>query len=284
MGGGAQIALGMLLMELYDIAPTVEDRQRFLQQHRFSDDVMLFVQSLASAQIMQNDLNRLKTESINRPDVPELPDTPKVDMDVAAVESGNSVHGDEIIGRAAEGTGGSSNAFGEMSLSDSVRYSQYWDDVANGLDTDSRVKLNQWKYRPDAELYCKHKNVYDNSHYFDQSTGNVIYPGTNGDINANGFVNGMYNEVIIQPEKVIDRYGSNGNGRYFSPEGTSFEERALPPFMEQQAYTKYEVVKPLPAKSGEIASWFDQPGGGTQYFTDMTVDELRDLGYIVPIE
>ena len=170
------------------------------------------------------------------------------------------------------------SAFGEMSPSDAERYNQYWNDVANGVDTDSRVKLSDWEYRPDAELYKQYQNVYDNPEYFDQSTGKVIYPGTNG------FVNGSYNIDTIQPGKIIDRYGSNGNGQYFSPEGTSYEERALPPFMEQQPYTKYEVVKPLSVKAGETAPWFDQLGGGTQYLTDMTVDELKDLGYIVPID
>lgn len=71
------------------------------------------------------------------------------------------------------------SAFGEMSENDGVRYNQYWDDVAKGLDTNARVKLNQWEYRPSADLYNKYKSVYNNPKYFNQQTGNVNYPGTN---------------------------------------------------------------------------------------------------------
>lgn len=33
-------------------------------------------------------------------------------------------------------------------------------------------------------------------------------------------------------------------------------------------YHEYEVVRPLPrsVQQGDIAPWFEQPGGGTQYF------------------
>lgn len=83
---------------------------------------------------------------------------------------------------------------------------------------------------------------------------------------------------------IIDRYGSNGTGKYFSPEGTSYGERALPPFMENEPYVKYEVLVPFDVKSGEIAPWFDQPGQGTQYLSPYSVDELLDLGFINEIK
>ena len=185
----------------------------------------------------------------------------------------DTVRGIDKADDFSKGIGGVS-AFGDMSPSDAARYNQYWDDVANGIDTNDRVKLNQWQYRPSAELYNKYQNVYDNPEYFNQSTGSTIYP------EANGFVDGVYENEVIQPGEIIDRYGSNGTGQYFSPGGTSFEERALPPFMEEQPYTKYEVIRQIPVKSGETATWFDQPGGGTQYLTDMTVDELILNGYI----
>lgn len=175
------------------------------------------------------------------------------------------------------------SAFGEMSEFDGLRYNQYWDDVAKGLDTDTRVKLNQWKFRPDAKLYNKYKNVYENPQYFDQVTGNVIYPGTNGDVNIDGFINGEYKIETLQKGKIIDRYGEN-DGRFFSPVGTDYESRALPPFMEVKPYKRYEIVVPFEVKSGTIAPWFDQPGGGTQYLTEYTVDELLKFGYIIEIK
>ncbi|WP_312503368.1 TNT domain-containing protein [Lacrimispora sp.] len=53
-----------------------------------------------------------------------------------------------------------------------------------------------------------------------------------------------------------------------------FESRALPPISETQNYTKYEVLKEIEVQSGEIASWFNQSGGGTQYFTDLLIRDI----------
>ena len=55
--------------------------------------------------------------------------------------------------KGAGGAKTSGSAFGEMNPADTARYNQYWDDVAKGLDTNTRVKLNQWEYRPNADLY-----------------------------------------------------------------------------------------------------------------------------------
>ena len=191
---------------------------------------------------------------------------------------------DENTLKGSGGTKTSGSAFGEMNPADTARYNQYWDDVAKGLDTNTRVKLNQWEYRPNADLYNKYKSVYNNPKYFDQSTGNVNYPGMNGDKNIDGFVNGQHTPTMLEPETVIDRYGSNGSGKYFSPAGTSYEQRALPPFMEEQPYTKYKVVRPLEVDTGKIAPWFEQPGQGTQFLSKYSVEELKKLGYIIEIK
>jgi|GEM_PF-1793999 len=179
------------------------------------------------------------------------------------------------------------------------------DDVAEGISkgmaeraiTDyDRSKLKNWEYPPSDELYLKYKEAYDDPTYFNQETGEINWPGTKGDPNVDGFVNGKYITETLEEGAVIDRYGSNPTGQYFSPAGDSFELRALPPFMETQPYTKYKVIRPFEVKSGEIAPWFNQPGKGTQYFTDFTIiDEsgnavkatiqtLIDNGYIEIIE
>ena len=167
-----------------------------------------------------------------------------------------------------------------MSPEDAARYNQYWDDVAHGIDTDTRVRLNQWDYRPDAELYLQYQDVYDNPIFFDPQTGEVHYPGTNGDINTDGFTNGVYHVETLTSGTIIDRYGSNGSGRYFSPDGTPYAERALPPFMERQPYNRYRVVQPFDVKAGEIAPWFNQPGKGIQFLSEFTLDELKEFGVI----
>ena len=145
-------------------------------------------------------------------------------------------------------------------------------------------KISKWDYQPDYELYVRHKSVYDNPKYFEQEKGITIYPGTNGDTNINGFVDGIFETKTLEPGMIIDRYGSNGTGKYFSPLGTPYSERALPPYMKNEPYTKYKVLVSFEVKSGEIVPWFDEVGGGTQYLSTYLVDELKKFGYIVEVE
>lgn len=94
-----------------------------------------------------------------------------------------------------------------------------------------------------------------------------------------GFDGPPRNETL-QPGTRIDRYGSE-SGRYTSPEGTPFDQRALPPnYQNTQPYSSYEVVRPLPAEAGPAAPWFGQPGGGTQYLLPDSVGNLIDQGYL----
>ncbi|MEG0672338.1 TNT domain-containing protein, partial [Clostridium sp.] len=144
--------------------------------------------------------------------------------------------------------------------------------VISNLD---RAKIEKWKFTPDDKLYLKYKDVYDNPKFFNESTGDVIYPGMNGDVNIDGFINGKYDIETLQPGKIIERYGNNGNGKFFSPSGTSYDERALPPFTQGQDCIKYEVLRPIDVKSGTIAPWFNKPGKGRQYFTDFTILDLN---------
>ena len=145
-------------------------------------------------------------------------------------------------------------------------------------------KISKWDYQPDYELYVRHKSVYDNPKYFEQEKGITIYPGTNGDTNINGFVDGIFETKTLEPGMIIDRYGSNGTGKYFSPLGTPYSERALPPYMKNEPYTKYKVLVSFEVKSGEIVPWFDEVGGGTQYLSTYSVDEFKKFGYIVEVE
>ena len=41
-------------------------------------------------------------------------------------------------------------------------------------------------------------------------------------------------------------------------------------------YSVFEVVQPIEVKSGVVAPWFNQQGGGIQYQLPKTVDELLD--------
>ena len=130
-----------------------------------------------------------------------------------------------------------------------------------------RMKLNSWKNKISDELYLKHKNVFDNPKYYDQKTGWPIWPGQNGDPNIDGFLNGKYTNEMLQPGQTLDRYGGN-NGTFFGDVGTPISHRAMAPDSNFSLYNQYKVTKELPVRKGEIAPWFDEPGGGIQYMLD----------------
>ena len=67
----------------------------------------------------------------------------------------------------------------------------------------------------------------------------------------------------LPPDSPLDRFGSE-NGSYLSPKGEAFENRAMPGVPENPP-NNYIVKQSLPVEKAEIAPWFDQPGGGTQY-------------------
>jgi len=88
------------------------------------------------------------------------------------------------------------------------------------------------------------------------------------------------NKIIIQ------RYG-DPNGRFSSPDGTPAPELSLPPTTNINNITRWEVIKEIPnVESSIVAPWFDQPGGGTQFFFQnhngsfRSIEWLRDNGFI----
>ncbi len=103
------------------------------------------------------------------------------------------------------------------------------------------------------------------SNWFD-SEGNSKWPSNYG-------FDGEPSTKTLQPGTVIDRYGSE-TGKFVTPEGTPYANRALPPGSETKPYNAYEVVKPIEVQSGKIAPWFDQPGGGIQYQFNQSIEEL----------
>ena len=155
-------------------------------------------------------------------------------------------------------------------------------DQAAGIERVSeadRVKIENWNIRPDDDLYLEYKSVYDNPKYFNQETGDAIYPGMNGDINVDGFLEGNYEVKTLETGTIIDRFGGKG-GNYFSPVDVDFDSRALPLFMKKAIKSKFEVVVPFEVKSGTIAPWFDQPGMGIQFLSKYSAEQLLDLGWI----
>ena len=179
-----------------------------------------------------------------------------------------------------------------MEPMDRQRYLQWHKYAEAGIEPYDRVKLRNWSYPPEPEFYLKNKNVYDNPDYFNQLTGDTIYPGSpessmgrvDGSIYKHGFLNGEYKESVILPGTRINRIGSNPTGRYFSPEGATFGEKALPPFMKLQPNSDYIVLKEIPTKEGLVAPWFDEPGMGIQYYTYLTIDELEKGNFLLKLK
>jgi Tuberculosis necrotizing toxin len=108
------------------------------------------------------------------------------------------------------------------------------------------------------------------------SAGKWVYPG------ADGF-KGKPQPATLKVGDTIDRFGGD-SGTFFAPVGTPLEQRAMAPGADNVQLTKYKILKPLPVESGEIAPWFDQPGGGTQYKAKLSAKQLVEQGFIEPID
>ena len=76
---------------------------------------------------------------------------------------------------------------------------------------------------------------------------------------------------------IIDRYGSQW-GKYTSPAGVPYEQRALPYIENPNAYHKYEVLKPIDNVTiSEIAPAFEQVGGGIQYVLPNNIKKFKRI-------
>ncbi|NLK72342.1 MAG: TNT domain-containing protein [Clostridiales bacterium] len=115
------------------------------------------------------------------------------------------------------------------------------------------------------------KGTSNASKWVDEA-GNIKWPANNG-------FEGKPVIKTLKPGTLVDRYGSE-TGKFVSPQGTPYSNRALPPGSDARPYNAYEVVKPIDVQSGKIAPWFDQPGGGTQYQFSQSIEDLIQSGYL----
>jgi hypothetical protein len=124
----------------------------------------------------------------------------------------------------------------------------------------------------EAEARIANQFYRDGGKWVD-ANGGIIWPKDNGFI-------GMTQKEILPVGARLDRYGGD-SGRFLSPVGTPFEQRAIPNASKNEPYKIYEVLRPFEVKSGKIAPWFDQPGMGVQYFSEKnSVQRLIEQGYI----
>ena len=88
--------------------------------------------------------------------------------------------------------------------------------------------------------------------------GRPIYPSNDGAV-------GLIVTVTLPSGDVLTRYGKP-TGRYVSPDGMTFEQRALPSTTSEGDFHVYCVERPIDGvQKGKIAPWFGRAGGGIQY-------------------
>ena len=88
--------------------------------------------------------------------------------------------------------------------------------------------------------------------------GRPIYPSNDGAV-------GVIVTITLPSGDVLTRYGSPG-GRYVSPDGMTFEQRALPSTTNEGDFHVYYVERSIDGvEKGKIAPWFGRTGGGIQY-------------------
>lgn len=123
--------------------------------------------------------------------------------------------------------------------------------------------------------------IDDSMQYIHYQNANMwIYP------EESGFLGETVKKILPIGSK-IDRLGKP-TGRFFSPAGTPYEARALPPGSGGSPTFTYEVIKPLPVIEGRSSAAFGQPGGGWQFIPDLgpeaTMNWLIENKYIKAIK
>lgn len=130
--------------------------------------------------------------------------------------------------------------------------------------------------------------------YYDSSAGSWRYPP------ADGYVLQLDGQPVKWTQTLpyglrIDRYGSEFGG-FLAPAGLPYTMRSIPPSnlvgvpAASCNYHLYQVLRPFDVRTGPIAAWFSQLGGGLQYQLDgqlvpgaptrLNVMWLVDNGYL----
>jgi len=140
--------------------------------------------------------------------------------------------------------------------------------VRSGVVGLSRIRVPKLKFS-----LAKNRMTIGNSNVTSSNLPAPYWPGNAGAM-------GSWKNTTLTPGTRIDRFGS-GWGRYFSPEGTPLEMRALAPGSDLSKYNVFEVVKPFTLQESTIAPWFGKVGAGKQYYSPfLNADDLVKAGYL----
>jgi len=83
----------------------------------------------------------------------------------------------------------------------------------------------------------------------------------------------------------LTRYGgTRDNSQYFSPRGTTIEQRNLLEGTNTEIYQEFEILKPFTLEQTQIAGQDGLPTGGIQLWSSMPAGQLQQEGYITPVE
>ncbi|QGZ28302.1 glycohydrolase toxin TNT-related protein [Streptococcus ruminicola] len=166
-----------------------------------------------------------------------------------------------------------------MSAEDAQKYAQWNKYAEAGIEPKDRVKLVNWEYKPSATLYKKFKNVYDNSLYYDQISGQIHWPVDDG------FKYGTKENKVITENTLFKRYGEE-TGEFLGNTTDSFESRALAPHSYSVKEHYYVLTENTEMTTGEAAPWFGSNGGAKQFVKfkpngdKYTIKELLDEGIL----
>lgn len=149
-----------------------------------------------------------------------------------------------------------------------------WDDWSNQLKVFFGIyyqgNINQ------ISAYDSAGNVKFDKRWF-TNNGEYKYPPNNG------IKKGSQKYIELNTGELIDRYGYP-SGKYASPVGVSFEERALGPDTSPSNYHCYKVIKPITVESSIVEPWYEWKGGGLQYRFEKSISYLVKEGYLIEVQ
>jgi hypothetical protein len=89
---------------------------------------------------------------------------------------------------------------------------------------------------------------------------------------------------MAQPGYILTRYGgTRDNSEYFSPRGTTMEERNLLEGTNTEKYQEFEILKPFELRQTQILGQDGLPTGGIQLESSMPAGQLLDEGFMEAI-
>ena len=166
----------------------------------------------------------------------------------------------------------------KYSLVRGVSFEAFRASVKDFLDSTKQALLDRswqlWKTEKWAEL----------EHFFTVDSLNSGWPPNSGAVSLK--------VVTLDSGLLIDRYGGyyltdsvfHDKGKFVCFKGVPFPKRALPLSTLKSPYRLYRIIKAIAnIKRGQIIPWFNEPGLGIQFEMPLTIDDLKQGGYIVEV-